>query len=112
MNAQKSGKEVGIATKLALPEIAHMLDQNECCKTVKKNLELSSYFMTRLFQHVNQFAVSRLWHNRLFFTNALYCGCSNCSHIKMITGDLDVQFVEAAKCAVEGCRYGAFERYR
>jgi transposase len=24
----------------------------------------------------------------------------------MITGDLDVQFVEAAKCAVEGCRYG------
>jgi hypothetical protein len=34
MNAQKNGKEVGIATKFALPEIAHMLVQNECCETI------------------------------------------------------------------------------
>ena len=30
----------------------------------------------------------------------------------MISGDLDVQFVEAVKYAVEGSRCGAFERYQ
>jgi hypothetical protein len=50
MNAHKSGKEVGIATKLTLPEITYMLDLNEYCETVKKNLKLSSDFLkSRIF---------------------------------------------------------------
>jgi hypothetical protein len=42
-------KRLELTTKLALPEIAYMLDKNGCCETVKKNLKLSSDFIYEAF---------------------------------------------------------------
>ena len=47
-----------------------------------------------------------------FYQSTSYFAGAVIVAIRVIAGDLDVQFVEAAKCEVEGCRYGAFERYR